>query len=162
MAVKIPPVLLAGIVLAVLAAAVAALMLVLARSSRREPSGLGLDGGRLRACPASPNCVSSEEGTDEAHRVAPLPAAASLEETRARLREALAACGDHELVVDEPVYLRATFRTSLFGFRDDVELRIDQAGGLVHVRSASRVGHSDLGANRARVERLRKAIEATP
>jgi uncharacterized protein (DUF1499 family) len=58
--------------------------------------------------------------------------------------------------VDEPTYLRATFRSRLFGYEDDVEFRLDIAAGVVHVRSASRVGHSDFGANRKRVEALRR------
>ena len=169
---KIPPVAVVGILVGATALLLVGAALVLAaRRSLREPAGLGLQGGKLRPCPASPNCVSSEEGTDVAHRVEPLPAGTSLEATRTALRTALAAASARAVVViDEPGYLRATFRTPLIGFIDDVELRISEAtgeaAGVVHVRSASRVGHSDLGANRARVERLRQemrtALGASP
>ena len=50
----------------------------------------------------------------------------------------------------------ATFRTRFWRFVDDVELRLDEKGGVIHVRSASRVGKGDMGMNRKRVEELRK------
>ncbi len=52
-------------------------------------------------------------------------------------------------------YLWATFASRLFRFVDDVEFRMVSIDGIIHVRSASRVGYSDLGVNRRRVERLR-------
>lgn len=59
---------------------------------------------------------------------------------------------------EEAGYLHAVCRSRLFGWADDLELRIDTEAGVVHVRSASRVGYSDLGVNRRRVERLRAAL----
>jgi uncharacterized protein (DUF1499 family) len=56
-------------------------------------------------------------------------------------------------------YLRATFTTRVFRFVDDLELRIDERNGLIQVRSASRVGFSDMGLNRKRVENLRAAFD---
>ena len=53
-------------------------------------------------------------------------------------------------------YAHFVFRTPLLGFADDLELRLDAGAGLIHVRSSSRVGRSDLGANERRVERLRE------
>ena len=153
--------------LAILVVLVAVILLLKARASQREPaSGLGLIEGRLRACPSSPNCVVSEPGTDTAHAIGPLPAGPTLEATRAALRAAISQRSTEEgcatlIVADEPGYIRAGFRSSVFGFDDDVELRIDMAANVVHVRSASRVGHSDFGANRKRVEGLRRALEAT-
>jgi uncharacterized protein (DUF1499 family) len=61
-------------------------------------------------------------------------------------------------VEEEAGYLHAVCRSRLFGWADDLELRIDTEAGVVHVRSASRVGYSDLGVNRRRVERLRAAL----
>ena len=57
-------------------------------------------------------------------------------------------------------YLHATFKTPLLGFVDDVEFLLVRERRTIDVRSASRVGRSDFGANRKRVERLRKAFEA--
>lgn len=55
----------------------------------------------------------------------------------------------------EPNYLHVEFRSSLFGFVDDVEFLADEAANVIHVRSASRIGYSDGGTNRRRVEMLR-------
>ena len=57
-------------------------------------------------------------------------------------------------------YLAATFTSSIFRYVDDLEIRVDVAAGQIHLRSASRVGRSDLGANRARVERLKAALQS--
>jgi len=53
-------------------------------------------------------------------------------------------------------FLHATFRSSLFRFVDDVSCRLDDENNRIHIRSASRVGYSDFGVNRKRVEQLRK------
>jgi uncharacterized protein (DUF1499 family) len=45
------------------------------------------------------------------------------------------------------------------GFVDDVEFLADRASGVVHVRSASRLGRRDFGVNRARIEELRAILE---
>ncbi len=58
----------------------------------------------------------------------------------------------------EGAYLHAVFKTRWLRFRDDFEARLDSEAGVIHVRSASRLGHSDLGANRARVNKLRAAF----
>lgn len=111
----------------------------------------GLAGGMLSACPDSPNCVCSEAGTPESHAVAPLPLSA--------WGDLPGLIADHggKVVATSEAYIVATFQTSLFGFIDDVEFRL--AEDAVHVRSASRVGHSDMGANAKRVESLRAALE---
>jgi uncharacterized protein (DUF1499 family) len=57
-------------------------------------------------------------------------------------------------------YVRAEATTRWLRFVDDVELWLDPATGLVHVRSASRLGRKDFGVNRARVEALRAAFLA--
>ena len=54
-------------------------------------------------------------------------------------------------------YLRVQFTTQILRFKDDVEFHLVTAGGIVHIRSASRVGYSDFGANRKRVEMIRTA-----
>jgi uncharacterized protein (DUF1499 family) len=59
------------------------------------------------------------------------------------------------IISDEDGYLHAEFRSRVFRFVDDVELLMDEAGHKIDVRSASRLGYSDLGVNRRRVEQLR-------
>lgn len=107
-------------------------------------------------CPPSPNCVSSlADPADGEHYIAPLPWKTDAETTQAQLRAALGALPRVALIVDQPGYLYATQTSATWGFVDDIELWI--ADGSVQVRSASRVGHGDMGVNRARVEALRAA-----
>ncbi len=116
----------------------------------RSGSAPGLSNGQLAACPSSPNCVSSESSASEDQAVDPLSA-----DSWDRLPAAVQALGG-TVTRQDPDYLSAEFVSSLFKFTDDVEFR--RADDGVHVRSASRVGHSDMGANRARVEALRAQL----
>jgi len=122
-------------------------------------SAVGLEGGRLRPCPSSPNCVCSEYPDGDAG-IAPLAFSgnprAAFDSLVAFLREEPRV----ELLTVESDYVHAVFRTRIFRFRDDVEFRLDENGGVIHVRSASRVGHSDLGANRERVDSIRARWDA--
>jgi uncharacterized protein (DUF1499 family) len=121
--------------------------------SCRTPE-LGLVEGRLRDCPARPNCVSSE-APGRPGFVEPL---AFEGDPDAAFRSLVAFLEEEPRVSVEEVgdaYVHAVFTTRLLRFRDDVELRLDREAGVVHVRSASRVGYSDLGANQARIESIR-------
>ncbi len=111
----------------------------------------GLADGVLSPCPSSPNCVVSETHADDKHRVAPLPLKAWGEAPGV-----IEAMGGVVVVRDEG-YIAATFASKAMGFVDDVELR--KADNAVHIRSASRVGYSDGGVNRARVEQLRSLLD---
>lgn len=111
----------------------------------------GLVNGALTPCPSSPNCVSSEAGTPESRAAPPLPIDAW--EHLPRLIEEKGG----RVVVLRNDYIGAVFSTPLMGFVDDVEFRLAETE--IHVRSASRVGHSDMGANAKRVEMLRFALE---
>ena len=131
---------------------------VWARTAPR-PSNLGLVHGRLAACPDSPNCVNSQ-AVDARHAIAPLAFQGDAAATRTALVTVLRGRPDMTLIVDTPDYLYAESRSAVFGFVDDVEFAFDEEAGVVHVRSASRLGHSDLGVNRARIEAIRAALNA--
>ena len=118
----------------------------------------GIVGGRLAPCPDSPNCVSSQ-ADDPAQAIEPFKLVGDPAATRAKLMSALARLGGTKVVKEETNYLHAVAVTPFFRFRDDMELLIDPANGVVHIRSASRIGVSDLGANRKRVERLRALLD---
>lgn len=115
---------------------------------------------QLAPCPQRPNCVSSL-AEDDAHRVEPLPLDGAPGEALARLREIIEQMPRSRVDESGEAHLKARFRSRLFGFTDDLELRVDAEAGVIHVRSASRVGYSDLGVNRKRVEKIRSryAIE---
>ncbi|MDQ6994665.1 MAG: DUF1499 domain-containing protein [Mariprofundaceae bacterium] len=127
--------------------------IALAVMSQTEPKNLGLSKGLLQACPDSPNCVCSEthRQQDALHFIQPIPAN---DKTWKDLQENIIKEGGIIQKRDEN-YVHATFTSSIFHYVDDVECRYDRTAKLIHVRSASRVGHSDLGANRKRIETLR-------
>ena len=111
---------------------------------------------RLKPPPSSPNCVSSlADPADAEHFIAPLQGA-----SLAQVRAVVEAMPRTRVVTAEDDYLHVVFTSALFRFKDDVEFEVDGEvdGEVVHVRSASRVGHSDLGANRKRVEAIRRAL----
>ncbi|NIR31249.1 MAG: DUF1499 domain-containing protein [Gammaproteobacteria bacterium] len=112
----------------------------------------------LQVCPDTPNCVSSLPQEAPERRVAPLAFDGGAQSARERLRKVINAMARTRIVVDEGDYLRAEFRSRLFGFVDDVEFLLDEDAGLIHVRSASRVGYWDLGVNRRRVAAIRRAF----
>ncbi len=129
---------------------------VLALALRRGDGGEPLT-QRMAPCPDKPNCVSSR-ASDERHRIEPLAADGDPAEAFRRAAEAVRALPRTRIVTEEAGYLHVECVSRLFRFIDDLELELDADAGVIHVRSASRVGHSDLGVNRKRVERVRAAL----
>ena len=109
------------------------------------------------SCPDTPNCVSTEAASD-AQRMAAVPFTDGLEAAQARARAALLAEPRTRIVRDEPGLLEAESRSFLFRFVDDVRLVIDADAAVFRFRSASRVGHSDLGVNRKRMTRISERL----
>lgn len=115
----------------------------------------GVDDGRLMPCPNKPNCVCSEYRKDAEHYIEALQLSGhSAESGIATVRAIIIELGG-VIISERADYLAATFASALFGFVDDLEIRVDKDEALIHLRSASRVGHGDLGANRKRVELIR-------
>lgn len=115
------------------------------------PQNIGVQQNRLIPCPESPNCVSSFEN-DETHGIAPLNG------TLAQISAILSGLDEANIVNSSSNYLYAEFTSRIMGYVDDVEFMFDEASGMTHVRSASRLGYSDLGANRKRIEAIRAAL----
>ncbi len=133
--------------------------LMLAGCSGTAPD-LGVSGGRLTPCPETPNCVNSQ-AVDEKHAIEPIIVAAPPQKTKDRLLHIVASEKRAEVMQSGENYIRAAFRSALFGFVDDVEFYVTgQQEGMtvVHVRSASRIGYSDFGVNRKRIERIRQKM----
>ncbi|NDJ16517.1 DUF1499 domain-containing protein [Myxacorys almedinensis] len=124
-----------------------------------RPANLGLTRDRLAACPPTPNCVSSLS-LDPTHQVEPLRYTSSPEQAFTTLKHAIAALPRTQVISETDSYLYAEFTSPLMGFVDDVEFYVDKPAGVIHVRSASRLGESDLGANRKRVELIRTKLQA--
>jgi uncharacterized protein (DUF1499 family) len=119
----------------------------------RRPGNLGVRNGRLAPCKRTPNCVSSQaDPADREHYIAPLAFAGTV----ADLRRAIERLPRVTVILEQPDYLYAEFRTPLMRYVDDVEFL--KAGGVLHVRSASRLGRRDFGVNRKRVEQIRELL----
>lgn len=113
----------------------------------------------LPDCPDRPNCVCSS-----ASRAGQQVAAIALREAPAAAVARLAAIvrqmPGSRLVSSQDNYLHAEFRSRVFGFVDDLELLVEEDRARISVRSASRIGYSDLGTNRKRVEIIRRLYQA--
>ena len=117
------------------------------------------EAGRLKPCPSSPNCVSSQS-EDPAKHMAPLPYRVDRATSRRLVLAIVRAMPRTTLVAQEDHYLHVEFRSRVFGFVDDVEFWFDDGAALIHFRSASRTGHSDLGVNRKRMTAISDAYHA--
>lgn len=138
--------------------------LPLSGCSGTPPQNLGVKEGRLKPCPNSPNCVSTQAAEGDAeHRMEPISygegvggakaAKATIVETiEDSLRTSIPETGDG--------YVQAEFTSWIFRFVDDVEFSIDKREKLIHFRSVSRLGESDMGVNRERMNKLTKDLEA--
>lgn len=113
---------------------------------------------QLKPCPSSPNCVSSWPGEDDNHRLSPLSWDGDLAQAKPRLRQAVLSAGEATFVQESDTYWHVEFRSRILRFVDDVEFLFDPEHKVIHVRSASRVGYSDLGVNRKRVENIRSSF----
>jgi uncharacterized protein (DUF1499 family) len=123
--------------------------------SGTRPTTLGVREGRMAPCPKSPNCVSTQS-TDAKHRIDPLAYATSIEDARTRLLTIVRSTPRTSLVTEQEDYLHVEYRSRIFGFVDDVEFLFDDESKIIHFRSASRKGYSDLGVNRKRMEEIRE------
>ncbi|MCA9080754.1 MAG: DUF1499 domain-containing protein [Planctomycetaceae bacterium] len=123
----------------------------------KRPEYLGVHAGRLSPCPDSPNCVCSQDA-DAAHAITPFAVGHDAERQWTLLQQVIQQQPRVTMVTTTDDYLHAEFRSLVFGFVDDVEFLRDREQGSIHVRSASRVGYSDLGVNRKRIELLRKEL----
>ena len=118
-----------------------------------------MQNGRLAPCKRTPNCVSSQaDPADAEHYIAPISVKASPVEAIAAVRRALERMERVRVIREQPGYLYAEFRTRLLRYVDDVEFAFDEGAQVMHVRSASRLGRSDLGVNRKRVEAIRAML----
>ena len=141
-------------ILALLVVAFVILFIVYGYISRSGTTP-GLVNGQLQQCPPKQNCVCSEYPDDSSHYVEPVKLTGDLKIDR--FKNLIVDMGG-VVQLEQDNYLAATFSSALFGFVDDLEVRIDEQSGVIHLRSASRVGSSDLGVNRKRIEMLKDKL----
>ena len=122
---------------------------------------LGVENDKLKQCPQSPNCVNSQ-AKDKEHFIEPLSVNATPPETKNYILKILNELKQAKIVVVEDNYIRAEFVSTIFRSVDDVEFYFPDENSkelIIHVRSASRVGYSDLGVNRKRIELIRRKLK---
>jgi uncharacterized protein (DUF1499 family) len=125
-----------------------------------RPVNLGIKDGKLAPCPSSPNCVSSQS-IDREHAIEPLSFPGTVTEAHDRIRKIILGMKRSRIVTETDSYIHAEFTSAVFRFVDDVEFRFDESVKVIHIRSAARLGYSDLGVNRKRVEDIRARWKAS-
>lgn len=129
--------------------------------SGKRPDNLGVkEDGQLAPCPSSPNCVVSRPETDEEHAIAPLSYSGDKATAMGQLKAIVTEQPRTRIIESSDDYLYAEFESNLMGFVDDVEFYLDPNQPVIQVRSASRLGQSDLGVNRKRIEAIRTELQA--
>lgn len=121
---------------------------------------LGINNNQLTSCPNSPNCVNSQ-ANDDKHSIQVIVIEGSPEQTKEKIIKVLNGFERTKTVTVEDNYIHAESVSKLFRFTDDIEFYFPKTEGnktTIHVKSASRVGYSDLGANRKRVEQFRSLL----
>lgn len=118
---------------------------------------VGLSDGHFKPCPNSPNCVVSEGG-DEEHTVEPITYNGDRNEVKSALLKVLSVVPRTEVIEDTGDYIHTESTSRIFKFVDDAEFYLPEGEKVIQVKSASRVGESDLGVNRRRIEQIRLAL----
>ncbi len=134
-----------------------AVMLLLSLTAS-PPLDLGIRDGRFASCPDSPNCVSTQ-AEDHDHWIAPLTVQQHSYGEINVLEAIVLQMPRTKIIEKTTIYLRVEFRSAIFRFVDDVEFYMEPESSQIHFRSASRVGRSDLGVNRARMEQIRDLFQ---
>ena len=123
-----------------------------------QPENIGVTNGKLVPCPSTPNCVSSQS-EDAEHSIQPLSYQGDGEEAISTLKDIINQQEKTQIISESDGYLYAQFTSHWMGFVDDVEFFVNEDKGVIDVRSASRLGESDLGVNRERIETIRQVFE---
>jgi uncharacterized protein (DUF1499 family) len=133
------------------------ILFILFVQSSKSGKATGLIDGKLSKCPTKPNCVCSEQKDDTEHYIEPIIPRNTMSDTLKILKESIQASGGI-IQTETDSYIAATFSSAVFGFVDDLEIRVDSTQNVIHIRSASRIGSSDFGVNRKRVESIKDLL----
>jgi len=135
------------------------LVMLLAGCAGEKPT-LGIELGKLRQCPSTPNCVNSQISDNE-HFIEPIISHETILLTKKNIIRILGGMKNAQIKEVKSDYISVEFISSIFRFVDDVEFYFSVTNTkkvIVHVRSASRVGRSDFGVNRERIEKIRSQM----
>lgn len=125
----------------------------------KPPTDLGVKDGQLTDCPSSPNCVGSQSSA-ESHQMPAWSFEDDAAAAKQRLLKAIQSVPRSKIVEQTEHYIRVEYTTAILRFVDDAEFLIKPETKQIHFRSASRIGRSDLGANRKRMSQVKAAFEA--
>tara|TARA_B100000686_G_C15925850_1_gene541857 strand:+ start:39 stop:536 length:498 start_codon:yes stop_codon:yes gene_type:complete len=109
--------------------------------------------GQFISCPERPNCVSTKNSAIENY-IEPIHYNGSLNNAKNDLLLVVKKLGSAKIKRELDQFIHVEFTSNIFRFIDDVEFYLADPG-VIHFRSASRVGYSDLGVNRTRMEKIR-------
>ncbi|MBR9986084.1 MAG: DUF1499 domain-containing protein [Desulfosarcina sp.] len=123
----------------------------------QPPGNIGLNGGRLTPCSDKPNCVISQGG-DKQHHIDPITYEGGKNVALETIKQVVQGMAGTRIMTQTDHYLHVEFRSKIMRFVDDVEFFFPDAA-IIHMRSASRVGYSDFGVNRKRLERIRELFQ---
>ncbi|MHA1477133.1 MAG: DUF1499 domain-containing protein [Promethearchaeota archaeon] len=118
---------------------------------------IGIVDGKLHPCPKSPNCVSTQ-ATDEKQKMEPINYSGSLEDAKRKIITIINSLKRSKVITNEENYIHIEFRTATFRFVDDVEFLFDDKEKVIHFRSRARMGYSDMGVNRKRMENITQSF----
>jgi len=137
-----------------------AITLIFAACSGTKPTDIGIKSGQLKACPSSPNCISTQAAKDDKkHYMSPLTYTGTQEIAKTKLVGIINNMERTTITENSSTYIHAEFMTPTMKFVDDVEFYFDDANKVIHFRSASRKGYSDMGLNRKRMEAITAAFD---
>ena len=123
----------------------------------KKPKKVGIIEGKCQPCSSSPNCVSTQS-TSEKHKMDPIKFEGNLEDAKSKIISIIKSLKRSKIIVETENYLHLEFRTAVWRFVDDVEFYFDAAEKVIHFRSAARLGYSDMGVNRKRMENIKKSF----
>ncbi len=115
---------------------------------------IGIVDGKLHPCPKTPNCVSTL-AFDEKHKIEPISYSGSLKDAKTKILSIINSLKRFKIITNEENYIHIEFRTATFKFIDDVEFLFDDKEKVIHFRSRARMGYSDMGVNRKRMEKIK-------
>ena len=141
---------------------VLAMAVIFAACSGTKPTDIGVKSGQFKVCPSSPNCISTQAAEDDKkHYMPALSYSGTMEAAKTKLVGIINDMERTTITENSGTYIHSEFMTPTMKFVDDVEFYFDDANKVIHFRSASRKGYSDMGLNRKRMEAIAAAFNAT-
>jgi uncharacterized protein (DUF1499 family) len=127
----------------------------------KTPENLGIKDGRLAPCKKTPNCVSTQaDPLDKQHFIPPIRYETTKTEARQKIIKALQNIGGKtKIITQKPDYIHAENRSPTMGYIDDIEIYFEEHSKKIHIRSASRLGYSDFGMNRKRIQQIQSHFQ---